>query len=165
MTQSRNEKLETRNGSLVHSLAMRRLGIIVALAVGLSACTMWKEPKVATWKNTTSVEAMERLLWQEIAKGNWVEVEAHLASNFSATTAAGVLDKQQTITRWKALPKSEVALGEFAVTDHGNSTVVTYTWAKANGPLERRRSVWQKQKTGWVMVAHAEGDAVATPKM
>lgn len=147
---------------------MRRamqLAVVVGLAVGLSACTMWKEPKVATWKNTTSVEAMERLLWQEIGAGNWAEVEAHLAANFSNSMAGGVLDKRQTIEHWKAEKPADVALGEFAVTDHGSATVVTYTWAKANGPLERRMSVWQKQKEGWVMVAHAEGDAVAAPKM
>lgn len=145
---------------------MRRLIVIVvaALVLSLSACTMWKEPKVDTWKNTTSVEAMERLLWQEIKTGNWVEVEAHLASNFSDSTAGGVLDKGQTIARWKS-QTGDVALGEFAVTDHGSTTVVTYTWAKAGGPVERRVSVWQKQKEGWVMVAHAEGDAAVSPKM
>lgn len=147
---------------------MRRAMHLVAVAglvVALSACTMWKEPKVATWKNTTSVEAMERLLWQEIAAGNWVEVEAHLASNFSNSMAGGVLDKNQTIAHWKAEKPANVALGEFAVTDHGSATVVTYTWAKGDGPLERRMSVWQKQKEGWVMVAHAEGDTAAMPKM
>ena len=127
---------------------------------------MWKEPKVSAWKNTTSVEAMERLLWQEMKAGNWVEVEAHLASNFTMSTAGGVLDKPQTIAHWKGERPGDAALGEFAVTDHGATTVVTYTVAVANGPLERRVSVWQKQKEGWVMITHAEGEAAAhTPKM
>ena len=140
-------------------LADIRVITVIALALTLSACTMWKEPKVATWKNTTSVEAMERLLWQEVKAGNWVEVEAHLASNFTASTAAGVLDKQQTIARWKANPMVDIAIGEVAVTDNGETTVVTYTVSPATGATERRMSVWQKQKEGWVMIAHAEGAA------
>jgi hypothetical protein len=139
---------------------MRRMKVVmaVALAVGmLGACTMWKEAKVSTWKNTTSVEAMERLLWKEVAAGNWVEVEAHLASNFTASTAEGVLDKTQTIARWKTLPKGEPALGDFAVSDHGETTVVTYTLARGGAAPERRMSVWQKHKDGWSMAAQAEG--------
>ena len=149
---------------------MRRLAMVVAAALTgvlvLGACTLWKEPKVSTWKNTTSVEAMERLLWQEVAAQNWVEVEAHLAANFTMSTAGSVLDKPQAIARWRAMPKAEVALGEFAVTDHGATTVVTYTLAVADGPLERRVSVWQKQKEAWVMIAHAEGIGTGqAPKM
>jgi hypothetical protein len=144
-------------------VAVSLLSLVVATV--LSACTMWKEPKVSTWKNTTSVEAMERLLWQEVRAGNWLEVEAHLASNFSMTTAGGVLDKQQTIARWKAMPQAEASLGEFAVTDHGDTTVVTYTATAAGGAPERRMSVWQKHKEGWVMIAHAVGQAAASPKM
>ena len=135
------------------------VALAVAMSLTLGGCTMWKEPKVATWKNTTSVEAMERLLWQEIAAKNWVEVEARLASNFTASSAEGVLDKAQTIARWKALPVGEVSMGEFAVTDNGDTTVVTYNVARAGGAPERRLSVWQKQKDGWVMVAQAEGTA------
>lgn len=149
---------------------MRRSGnvvVIVALAVSLSACTMWKEPKVSTWKNTTSVEAMERLLWQEIKAGNWVEVEAHLASNFTYATQTGVYDKAQTLERWRKTTY-DYSLGEFAVTDSGDSTVLTYrvvmTYTGASGgiapkPLDHRRmAVWQKQKEGWVMIALADMD-------
>jgi len=156
-------------GNVVISLAMRRLmliAVVAAVALGLSACTIWKEPRVATWKNTTSVEAMERLLWQEIQAGNWVEVEARLASNFTASTAEGVLDKQQMIARWKSWPRAQAALGEFAVTDNGETTVVTYNYASGAGVAGRRLSVWQKQKDGYVLIAHAEGGAAPqTPKM
>lgn len=149
---------------------MRRLVIVAVMAVGvaslLGGCTMWKEPKVATWKNTTSVEAMERLLWQEIQAGNWVEVEARLASNFTASTAEGVLDKAQTIARWKSWPRAAAALGEVAVTDNGETTVVTYNYASPAGGPSRRVSVWQKQKDGYVLIAHAEGGlAPQAPKM
>ena len=144
---------------------MRRLVIIAALALSLSACTMWKEPQVSTWKNTTSVEAMERLLWKEVAAQNWVEVEAHLASNLTDSTSAGVLDKAQTVARWRAAKISDHPLGEFSVTDHGGTTVVHYTATVGSGAPERHMSVWQKHKEGWVMVAHAEGTVATSPRM
>ncbi|HUS18866.1 MAG TPA: nuclear transport factor 2 family protein [Terriglobales bacterium] len=147
---------------LLHSLAMRRVGMMAAgalsvmLSAGLSGCTMWKEPKVSTWKNTTSVEAMERLLWDEIKAGNWVEVEAHLASNVTSSTSEGVLDKAALIARLKRFQGVESSLGEFTVTDNGDTTVVHYV-ATVPGGQRRHTSVWQKQKQGWVMIAHADG--------
>jgi hypothetical protein len=170
-SESGNGKLVTGNGSLVHSLAMRRTGIIaavalaVALSLGLSACTIWKEPKVATWKNTTSVEAMERLLWQEVAAGNWVEVEARLASNFTASTREGVLDKAALLSRLRRFQGVEASLGEFTVTDNGDTTVLHYV-ATVPGGQRRHTSVWQKQKDGWVLIGHADGALVtaATPE-
>jgi hypothetical protein len=151
----------------------RRLILVVNIAVlaGVAAlgggCTMWKEPKVSTWKNTTSVEAMERLLWKEVAAQNWVEVEAHLASNFTYSTHEGVYDKAQTLERLKK-SSYDYMLGEFNVSDSGETTVASYrvvmtpTGAVAGiapKPQERRRmAVWQKQKSGWAMIALADAD-------
>ena len=145
---------------------MRRIWIVSLMVVSfsLTGCSMWGKPKVETWKNTTSVEAMERLLWQEIKAGNWIEVEAHLASNYTSTTPSGVWDKSQTIDQWKKLALTDFSLGDFNIVSHGETTVVNYTLTMggtASGrampaTLKRRVAVWQKQKSGWVIISEAD---------
>jgi ketosteroid isomerase-like protein len=141
---------------------MRFVAILIA-SLALCACTTWKEPRHATWKNTTSVEAMEQLYWQAVKDKDWAAVEAHTASNYSYMAPSGVSDKAKILETYKKLDRLEFSLGDFQVTDHGETTVVTYTAVasyvyegKALGPTKfRNMTVWQKQKSGWQMIAGA----------
>lgn len=140
-----------------------RIAAILLASLALSACTMWKEPKHATWKNTTSLEAMEQLYWQAVKEKDWAAVEAHTASNYAYVASSGVSDKEQILTTYKKLDQLEYSLGEFQVTDHGDTSVVTYTAVASYvydgrkvGPTKfRNLTVWQKQKNGWQMIAGA----------
>ncbi|HUQ50098.1 MAG TPA: DUF4440 domain-containing protein [Terriglobales bacterium] len=165
-----------RRDQTLSSILKLPLSLLLMLLM-VSGCTIWKEPKVATWKNTTSLEAMERLMWQEVKAGNWLEVEGHLASNFKNTTPAGVLDKAQTLAEWKKQSGNDFSLGEFLVTDNGETAVVTYTASVSGagagaasgaasgsgmgkGMQFRVMSVWQKQKSGWLMIAQSHAPVV-----
>jgi ketosteroid isomerase-like protein len=148
-----------------------RIAAIVTLSFLLSACTKWAPPKHATWKNTTSVEAMEQLYWQAVKDKDWAAVEAHTASNYSYMAPSGVSNKEQILATYKKLEKLEFSLGEFEVTDHGGTTVLTYT-ATASYTYEgrampatqfRNMTVWQKQKNGWQMIAGAVFPVNAPP--
>lgn len=149
-----------------------RLIPTLALLVMLTACTMWREKRPATWSSATGPESFERLLWQEIAAGNWSEVEKHLAPTFTATLPGGRYDREGAIAAWQQQPREAMTLGEFTVAPQGANAVVTYT-AQAAGQSTRWRmmTVWQEAQDGeWVAIAHAEVPTSATegaplPKM
>ena len=138
---------------------------IVAAALAfflLTSCSAYRVPKHATWKNTTSVEQMERLYWQAIKDKDWMNVEAHTASAYTHVAADGVKSKQEILDFYKGLDLLEYSLGEFQVTDHAGTTTVSYL---ANASFEaggqrttarfRVLSVWQQQKNGWAMIANS----------
>jgi len=146
--------------------------VAMALLLVLTSCTMWREQRPATWRSATGPETFERLLWQDIAAGNWSEVEKHLSPTFVATLPGGRYDREGAIALWKQQPREAMSLGDFTVTPQGNSTVVSYT-AQAAGQNTRWRmmTVWQEAGAGdWMAIAHSEvpesaAEAATLPKM
>jgi hypothetical protein len=140
-----------------------RLVLILIVAVGLQACTLWSEHPVKNWTDVTGGESLERNFWMEVKAKNWAELERHVAGNFIAASAAGTRDKATALERLRQLKVTDFSLGDFQVEFSGQSVVVTYTLTlqgSAQGsplPSEPRRmmSVWQKQKSGWVIIAHS----------
>jgi hypothetical protein len=145
---------------VLHFSAMR-IAAAAFLAVLLTSCTAYKAPKHATWKNTTSVEEMERLYWQAIKDKDWINVEAHTASSYTNVAPGAVSNKQQIIEFYKGMNLLEYSLGDFEVVDHAGTTTVTYRstatfeiQGKHFGPVTyQNMSVWQQQKKGWAMIA------------
>jgi hypothetical protein len=135
-----------------------------SLLLVLCGCTMWPEAKVSNWKNATGAEAFERLLWQEVKAKNWVEVEAHLASNFVYQDKYGRADKQKFVSDLKDTVLEDLTLGEIEVTANGTEAVVTYT-AQFRGTYQGKAlltepahvmTVWQQHKGGWVAIAMSQ---------
>ena len=134
---------------------------IIAASLFFASCSAWKEPKHATWKNTTSVEEMERLYWQAVKEKDWANVEAHTASTYRHAATSGTFNKEQILETYRKLNLVEYSLGDFEVTDNGGAAVVTYNAVvtfelngQRKGPLKyRNMSVWQQQKNGWQMIA------------
>jgi uncharacterized protein YceK len=139
---------------------MRKVALLL-LACSLSGCSAYKAPKHATWKNTTSVEQMERLYWQAIKDKDWINVEAHTASSYTNVAPGTVSNKQQIIEFYKGMNLLDYSLGDFEVTDHAGTTTVSYRstatfeiQGKRFGPVTYQNlSVWQQQKKGWTMIA------------
>lgn len=121
---------------------------LLFIASLLSAQSIWKEPKNPSWKTATGAEQYERLLWQAIQKKDWLAVESHIASNFVYSDSAGTKDKSQRLAELKQMAVPDVDLKEANVTANGIDAVVTYTLAGT-----RYLSVWQQQKSGWVLIA------------
>jgi hypothetical protein len=140
-----------------------RIAAILLLSTILSGCSAWKAPKYATWKNTTSVEEMERLYWQAVKDKDWVNVEAHTASTYKHEAASGTFNKEQILATYRKLTLVDYALGDFEVTDNAGTTVITYNAVVTfeldgirKGPVKYRNlSVWQRHKAGWQMIAGA----------
>jgi Domain of unknown function (DUF4440) len=140
-----------------------RIVAAALLALLLTSCTAFKTPQHATWKNTTSVEEMERLYWQAIKDKDWINVEAHTASSYMHVAPGAVSNKQQIIDFYKSMNLLEYSLGEFEVTDHAGTTTVTYVanatfqinGQRTAGARYRVLSVWQQQKNGWAIIANS----------
>ena len=147
---------------------LRTAGIGKILLIGLltgffAACTMWPE-KPTAWSNATGAEQLERLWWDGVKSKNWKEVESHLASTFVYQSSSTVRDREAALDLLKKLEVADYALGEVAIHPAGDAAIITYSidlkGTFDGRPLElshaRMMSVWQQQKRGWAMVAHAD---------
>jgi len=137
--------------------------LIAAIAFLQTGCTAAAAPKVSNWKNSTGAEAYQRLFWQAVKEKDWLQVESHMASNFTYLSGSGSKDKQQTVDYLHGLELKDFSLGEVNVNASGSDAIVTYTIILAGAPNSasqphpsRHMAIWQQQKSGWVMLALAE---------
>ncbi|MCU1308560.1 MAG: hypothetical protein JWN45_3255 [Acidobacteriaceae bacterium] len=130
------------------------------LSSSLSAQSIWKEPKNPNWKTATGAEQYEQLLWRAVKDKDWLAVESHIASNFVYMDSTGTKDKAQRVADLKSMEVNEVKIDDINVTSQGIDAIVTYTLSRKSGrrdfPAVRIMSVWQQQKSGWVLVAMSE---------
>jgi hypothetical protein len=139
------------------------LALILACAGLLQACTVWGDHPVRNWTDVTGGESLERNFWMEVKAKNWTELEKHVAGNFISASTDGTKDKATALEHLKQLQVDEYSVGNFQVELNGQSLVVTYsltlTGTSAGTPLasepRRMMSVWQQQKSGWVIIAHS----------
>ena len=137
--------------------------VLVVCSLLFAGCTKWPE-KASAWSNATGAEQFERLWWQDVKEKNWDEVERHLASTYVYQTSGMVRDRDTTMEHLKKLEINDYALGEVELHPDGDSVVITYTMdlkgAYDGQPLQlsqtRMMSVWQQQKQGWAVIAHAD---------
>src|SRR5437899_2381634 len=146
------------------SLAPAMLMLALLATSALAGCTMWSEPKHASWKNATGLEQHERLFWQALKDKDWLNVESHMASNFKLVTADKIYTKDEAVALYKGMTLVDFSIGDFDITQSGDTWVVNYTATYSfdaqgkRSQLEKVRemSIWQKQKSGWVGIAHAD---------
>lgn len=132
----------------------------------LLAQSIWKEPKKQSWKTATGAEQHERLLWDAVKSKDWLAVVSHVSSNFVYLNSLGTQDKAQWVQQQKSEPLSEFRIDDVNVIAQGADAIVTYrlTSKAANGTdsAVRMMSVWQQQKSGWVLVSRAVTCLVTT---
>ena len=141
----------------------KRLAGLLLLITLLAGCTMWPERKAQHWQEATGGEGLEHSFWNEIKAKNWVELERHLAGNYSLVSSQGRLDRAGALEHFREVELKEFSLGEMQVELSGQTLVVTYAvvmrGTRAGQPLPsgpvRMMSVWQHQKGGWMAVAHS----------
>ena len=144
-----------------------RSAILVLLAATLlqPACTLWREhPASSNWADATGGEGLERSFWQEVKAKRWNELEHHIASNYIAVTPQeGKLDKAAMLAHLQQVQLDDYTLGDVQTEMNSDTIVVTYTIAMrgtfGGQPLPsepvRMMTVWQKQKAGWLAIAHS----------
>jgi len=124
---------------------------------------MWREHSVNTWADATGGEGLERSFWKEVKEKNWIELERHIAGNYISIAPGVQLDRAAALEHLRQLQLDEYSLGDFQVELNGQTMVVIYnvTMRGSSGghPLPnvplRMMSVWQRQKSGWVTIAHS----------
>ena len=129
----------------------------------LSACTMYGEHPVREFGNATGGLGLEQALWRDIKDQDWTDLDRHIASNFVYATRTGRLERAAAIDEIEKMQILEYSLGNLESEMNGDTFVVTYTitlhgrvagQGLPNQP-ERRMTVWQHQKSGWVAIAHS----------
>lgn len=147
---------------------MRKLAGICMLAATIalgSGCTLWREKKTVNhWADATGGEGLERSFWKDVEDKNWNDLRMHLAGNYVAISAAeSSMDRDATLQHLQQLQLEDYSLGDFQVELNSDTLVVTYTVTMhgrlAGQPLPpqpiRMMTVWQKQKAGWLAIAHS----------
>lgn len=144
-----------------------RFAILVLLAATLlqPACTLWREhPGSTNWTDATGGEGLERSFWEQVKAKRLDELGHHFASNYIAVTPQeGKLDKAAMIGHLQQVQLDDYTLGDVRTEMNSDTIVVTYTIAMrgtfAGDPLPsepvRMMTVWQKQKVGWMAIAHS----------
>jgi hypothetical protein len=143
-----------------HRLAVLMLFTIMSLA----GCTMWREHQVSDFKDATGGEGLERSFWKQVKAKRWNALEGHLAGNYVLVTPeAGRLDRPAALARFRQIQLDEYTLGDLQTEMNTETLVVTYAITMrgtlAGQPLPtdpvRMMTVWQKQKAGWMEIAHS----------
>ena len=144
---------------------MRNLGVglLLGTILALSGCTLWSEHTVQHWQDATGGEGLERSFWNEVQSKNWTELERHLGGNYMYTGPEGRLDRQAALDRLRQFDLKEFSMGDMQVELNTETLVVTYTLTlrgtRAGQPLRgtpvRLLAIWQRQKAGWMALAHS----------
>jgi len=142
-----------------------RLAVIVLSAITLLAgCTMWREHQVSDFKDATGGEGLERSFWKQVKAKRWNALAGHLAGNYvSVTPEEGRLDRAAAFAHLQHLQLDEYTLGDLQTELNTETLVVTYaitmrgTFDGQPLPTDpvRMMTVWQKQKAGWMAIAHS----------
>ena len=144
-----------------------RFAIFALLATTAAAAGLYRvarAPGSSKWTDATGGEGLERSFWREVKDKRWNELEHHIASNYVAVSPQeGRLDKAAALAQIQQLQLDDYTLGDLQTEMNSDTFVVTYTIAMRGTfggqplPTEpvRMMTVWQKQKAGWMAIAHS----------
>jgi ketosteroid isomerase-like protein len=137
--------------------------LLLAALLALSGCTVYSEHPIKAFHEATGGEGFERALWKEIQAQDWKDLDSHLASNFVYVTPDGRWDRAAALEQIKKLRIQDYTISDLATEMNRDTFVVTYTITlRGTGQPgtspeipERRMTVWQQQKKGWMAIAHS----------
>lgn len=136
------------------------LFVLLAFTVG---CTVYKDKPAKNFAGATGGEGLEQVFWKNIKDKNWPEIERAMASNFAGSGPEGKMDATGWLAQLKQLDLKDYSIGDLRVELNGDTVVVTYDISMTgtrNGQAlmaapVHRMSVWQQQKSGWVLIGQA----------
>jgi hypothetical protein len=136
---------------------------LFALLVSLSGCAVYAEHPAKAINDATGGEGFERAFWQDVQKQNWKDLDSHIASNFVYVTPKGRYERADALQHLEQFQLQEFSIGDLVAEMNRDTFVVTYTIVlrgtagghALSGEPQRRMTVWQQQKRGWVAIAHS----------
>ena len=143
-------------------LVLASLLVVISL-MWVSACTFYGDRPARSFSEATGGEGLERVFWKQVQAANWKEVERALASNYIGSAPSGSLDRETTLAQYRQWQLKDYSLGDLKTELNGSTIVVTYTitlnGSAGSQPLpsvpQHMMTVWQRQKAGWVVIAHS----------
>jgi hypothetical protein len=147
----------------VESPTLSLMLLMIFVLMLAPACTFYSDHPARSMAEATGGEGMERVFWKNVQTANWAEVERALASNYAGVTPAGNLDRAAALEQYRSWQLKDQAIGDLKTEMNGSTIVVTYS-ITLNGtagaqPLpstpQHMMTVWQQQKSGWVVIAHS----------
>jgi ketosteroid isomerase-like protein len=137
----------------------------------LAGCTIWPQHPVNNWPDATGGEGLERSFWHDVKAKDWKELERHLAGNYVWVTPTARLDRPAALQYLQQMQVEEYSLGDLQSELNGNTFVVSYSMilrgTMQGKPLApepvRMMTVWQRQKSGWMAIAHSATAAETQP--
>ena len=139
------------------------LAVTLLILMSISACTFYADRPARAFSEATGGESLERVFWNQVKAGNWTEVDRALASNYVGTASAGTVDRDTALADYHQWQLKDYSLGDLRTEMNGSTIVVTYSISLAgtsgsqalpSAPL-RMMTVWQQQKSGWIIIAHS----------
>ena len=139
------------------------LSLILTILIACLACTVYPEHPIKAFSQATGGEGFERAFWKEVQAQDWKDVGSHLASNFMYVTPRGRWERAAAFEHIQTLRIQDYAISDMSTEMNRDTFVVSYTivlrGTSQAGPLptapERRMTVWQQQKKGWMAIAHS----------
>jgi hypothetical protein len=139
------------------------LAVTFLILMSFSACTFYADRPARAFSEATGGEGLERVFWNQVKAGKWAEVDRVLASNYAGTTSAGNVDRDTALAEYHQWQLKDYSLGDLRTEMNGSTIVVTYSISlvgtSGSQPLPsvplHMMTVWQQQKSGWVILAHS----------
>jgi hypothetical protein len=144
---------------------MWRLSIVVVLLVALlsmAGCTFYADRPVKAFGEATGGEGFERALWRDIKQQDWKDLDSHIASNFVYITPSGRWERGSALEQIEQMRVQDYSISDLATEMNRDAFVVSYTITLRGTMQEkvlpdepqRRMTIWQQQKGGWMAIAH-----------
>ena len=136
---------------------------VVILLLSLVACTFYKERPAKDFAGATGGEALENVFWKNLKVKDWTAIQNVLASNFAGVTSDGNFKADEWMERLKKVDLQDYSIASMHTELNGDTFVVTYdvtmTGTIGGQPIPakppHRMTVWQRQKSGWVLIAQS----------
>jgi ketosteroid isomerase-like protein len=144
-------------------MRLRTIPLLLAALLALPGCTFYADHPIKAFNEATGGEGFERAFWNEIQAQDWKDVDSHLASNFVYLTPGGRWDRAGALEQIHKLRIHDYTISDLAAEMNRDTFIVTYTITlrgttqPGGSPelSERRMTVWQQQKRGWMAIAHS----------
>ena len=118
---------------------------------------------VNDFSQVTGGEGVERSFWESVRKKDWKELDKHIAPNYIALTPNARRDRAEAVKQLQTLDLQSYAISDMDIKLNTDTFVVSYNLTLRGtsggqplpGAPRRVLGVWQKQKAGWMLLAHS----------
>jgi hypothetical protein len=108
-------------------LAAAGIGVAAVAIAMLTGCTLYPEQKQPSLMQTTSAEQVDRIFWQEVEQGKWIQANALLAPNAVWRVDGQVVAPAQIIPWLQSLGIHGAQVSNIALTPAVNDMNLVYT--------------------------------------